>query len=94
MVIGVCTIELSLPGAFSLKDKRQVLQSLIRRLHNSYNVSIAEVDLHDSVQAAVLGVACVATEAAYAHGLLTKVVSAIEQTRLDAVLANFQIELF
>ncbi len=94
MVIGVCTIELSLPAAFSLKDKRQVLQSLIRRLHNAYNISVAEVDLQDSVQAAVLGVACVTTEAAYAHGLLTKVVSAIEQMRLDAVLANFRIELF
>ncbi|MFN8459796.1 MAG: DUF503 family protein, partial [Anaerolineae bacterium] len=32
MVIGVCTLELNIPAAASLKDKRQVVKSLIARL--------------------------------------------------------------
>jgi uncharacterized protein YlxP (DUF503 family) len=93
MVIGVCTIQLELPAAFSLKDKRQILQSLIRRIHNEFNVSIAEVDKQDIWQNATLGVACVSTSAAYAHGLLTKVVAKIEDLRMDLVLLDYEIEM-
>src|SRR3989442_1716816 len=44
MVVGVCTIDLHLPGTGSLKGKRQILLSLKDRLKKTYNVSIAEVD--------------------------------------------------
>ena len=93
MVIGVCTIQLELPGAYSLKEKRQIIQSLMRRVRNDYNVSIAEVDHQDTWHAASLGVACVSNSAAYAHGLLTKVVHQIESLRIDAVLLDYQIEM-
>ncbi|GAI12694.1 unnamed protein product, partial [marine sediment metagenome] len=42
MNIGVCQIELRLPENHSLKGKRQVIKSIIARLQNSYNVSVAE----------------------------------------------------
>lgn len=93
MVIGLCTLELDLPTAHSLKDKRQIIRSLVHRVRNDFNVSIAEVDAQGLWQAAVLAMACVSTDAAHAHGLLTKVVNAIEQSRLDAVLVDFQIEI-
>jgi uncharacterized protein YlxP (DUF503 family) len=70
MVVGVCTIYLRIPASQSLKGKRQVLKSLIARVRKSFNVSIAEVDQQDAWQAATLGVACVSTDSAYAHGLL------------------------
>ena len=55
MVIGLCTIDLHLPGANSLKDKRSVLKSVMRRIRNEFNVSIAEVDHQDLWRSAVLG---------------------------------------
>jgi uncharacterized protein YlxP (DUF503 family) len=94
MVIGVCTIYLSIPGNHSLKGKRQVLKSVIARVHHDFNVSIAEVDRQDSWQVATLGVACVSTDSAYAHGLLTKVVQAISSYRVDAEIADFRIEIY
>jgi len=42
MVIGTCTIELHIPGSGSLKGKRWVIKSIIARVHNEFNVSIAE----------------------------------------------------
>jgi uncharacterized protein YlxP (DUF503 family) len=42
MTIGVYEIELHLPAARSLKDKRQVLRRLKDRLRSRYNVSVAE----------------------------------------------------
>jgi uncharacterized protein YlxP (DUF503 family) len=93
MVIGLCTIDLHLPGANSLKDKRSVLKSVMRRVRNEFNVSIAEVDHQDAWRSAVIAVATVSSDRAYAHGLLTKVVDWIERTRLDAELVDYQIEM-
>jgi len=88
MVIGVLTLELNIPSAQSLKDKRQVLRSLQARLRNEFNISVAEVDSQDTWRRGVIGVACIASDRDYAHGLLMKVVSMVEQTRLDCALVD------
>ena len=93
MVIGVLTLELNIPAAQSLKDKRRVLKSVQAKLRRQFNISIAEVDRHDSHRTAVLGVACVSPDEKYAHGLLMKVVAWLENARLDCMLADFQIEM-
>jgi uncharacterized protein YlxP (DUF503 family) len=94
MVIGVCTLYLRIPANHSLKGKRQVLRSLIARVRKSYNVSVAEVAQQDNWQAATLGICCVSSDSAYAHGLLTKVVQAISSYRLDADVVDYEIELY
>ena len=94
MAVGVCTIYLSIPANHSLKGKRQVLKSLMARVHKDFNVSIAEVEQQDAWQVATLGVACVSADPAYAHGLLTKVVQAISAYRLDAEVIDFEIEIY
>ena len=43
MTVGIYTIELHLPAAHSLKDKRQVFRRLKDRLSSRYNVAVAEV---------------------------------------------------
>jgi uncharacterized protein YlxP (DUF503 family) len=93
MVIGVCTIELHLPGNSSLKGKRSVLKSAISRLRREFNVSVAEVDLHDVWQSAVLGVVCVSNRQNHAHGLLELAVKWIERHRLDVQLVDYSIEM-
>jgi uncharacterized protein len=85
MVVGVCTIDLHLPGIGSLKGKRQILLSLKERIKNTYNVSIAEVDANDLWQRAVLGVACVANDGRHVSRVLDSV--------LNAVRANPSVEL-
>lgn len=94
MVIGTCTIELHIPGNGSLKGKRRVIKSIIARVHNEFNVSIAEVDNQDLWQSATLGVACVSNGSNYVHGLLTKVVEWIEHNRPDVEVVDYQIEIF
>ncbi len=93
MIIGICTIELHLPGNGSLKGKRQVLKSITARVGREFNVSIAEVERQDSWQSAVLGLATVSTDAAYVHGLLTKVVKWIERERPDVQIVDYEIEM-
>lgn len=93
MHIGVCTIELHLPGNGSLKGKRSIVKSVLARAGREFNVSIAEVGAQDSWQRAVLGVACVSSSTAYAHGLLERVVCWIEENGGDLVLVSYEIEM-
>lgn len=59
MIIGACEITLHLPDSHSLKDKRQIVKSVVARVRNQFDVAIAEVDENDRWQIAVLGVSCV-----------------------------------
>jgi len=92
-VIGLLSIELDVPAAQSLKDKRQVIKSVQGKLRNRFNVSVAEVGGQDSRQRAVLAVVCAASDERYAQGLLQKVVNRLEKTRLDCVLVDYQITM-
>ncbi len=91
--IGILTLELRLPANGSLKGKRSVLKPLIARIRHDFNVSVAEVEAHDTWQRAVLGVACISPSAEYAHGLLQAVAHAVEAWRLDVELVDYDIEL-
>ena len=69
-MIGVRSWELHLPGAHSLKDKRAVLSSLKDRLHNEFNVSVAETGRQDAWQRAELTACLVAGDRRQAESVL------------------------
>ena len=93
VAIGVCRVKLRLPENHSLKGKRQVLKSLIARLHNRFNVSAAEIGDQDSWQIASLGIACVSNDERHADQVLARVVSFIRSERLDAELLDYETEV-
>jgi len=92
MHVGICTIELRLPGNGSLKGKRSIIKSIVTRVSREFNVSIAEVDAQNQWQRAVLGVACISSSASYAHGQLEQIVQWIESNRPDLILLGYEIE--
>lgn len=93
MIVGVCTIELYIPGSGSLKDKRSKIKSIIARLRNEFNLSVAEVGDQDRRQSAVLGLACISSDPDYVHGLLLRAVQYVERERLDCQLVDYSIEM-
>ena len=54
MTIGLCTLELYLPGCQSLKEKRRLLRRVKDRLRSRFNIAIAEVDYQELWQRASL----------------------------------------
>lgn len=62
MFIRVIKVQLSLEESYSLKDKRQVLQSLISKVRQKFNVSIIESDFHDQWSRSELGIAILTTQ--------------------------------
>lgn len=92
MTVGLLTAEIGIEEANSLKDKRQVLRSLIAHLRNTFNVSVAEVADQDVWRRATIGIAVVATDVRYATEVLDKVVDHIERDpRAD--LGHYEIEM-
>ena len=87
-------MQLRLPTAGSLKDKRRILNALKAQVRNKFNVSIAEVDFHDVWGTAEIGVACVSNDGRHAHAMLSEVVKAIERARLDYILVDYSIEVW
>jgi len=73
MPIAYLTLELRIEGAHSLKDKRQVLRSVKDRLRNSFNISIAEIEVTDLWQRATLGVVSISDSRDYLEGLMRNV---------------------
>jgi uncharacterized protein YlxP (DUF503 family) len=73
VVIGVVSWELHLPDAASLKDKRSVIKSLKDRLHNEYNISVAETAHHDAWQRAELTACVVSTDRRHAQSVMAAV---------------------
>ena len=71
MVVGLAVWELQLHGCASLKEKRSVIKSLKQRLHNEFNVSVAETAHHDSLQRAELSACVVAGDQPHANSVLT-----------------------
>ena len=93
MNVGVCKIRLRLPENLSLKGKRQVLKSIISRIENKFNVSVAEVDDHDLWQLATLGVGCVSNDKRYTNEVLSKVVDFVVNGRFEVEILDYEIEI-
>jgi len=78
VVIGVCKIILSMDQAFSLKEKRHIVKSIIERLKPRFNASVAEVGLNDKWKNAMVGVACVSNNASHADSIMANIINFVE----------------
>lgn len=87
MIVGLLSIELHLPGARSLKDKRAVLRRLKDRVAR-LNVAVSEVAHHDLRQRAGLGVVTIGVDQPIAERTLGSVVSEIERIEPGALVRS------
>ncbi|MYC82011.1 MAG: DUF503 domain-containing protein [Acidobacteria bacterium] len=90
MNIGLLTLEVVIPYAQSLKDKRQVIRSLRDRL-KKFNVSIAECGHQDLWQRSTLGIVTISSDHAVLERTLQTVTDEAERI-LDGNLTQCQIE--
>ena len=93
MHIGICAIQLRMPETDTLKGKRRLLRSLVARVRSRFNVSIAEVDDNDRWRLLTLGVSCVSNDPRHANEVLSRVVAYVQDTRGDAELMDYSLEI-
>jgi len=77
----------------SLKEKRSRLRPLLARLHREFNVSVAEVDLLDRWQEAVLTCAVVSNEAPQCQRVLQTVLDFTAKHFTDVEIFDHRIEM-
>ncbi len=91
--VAVGTVELHLPDVGSLKGKRQILKGLKERLRRRFEISVAEVDHHDSWQRATLALACVSGDSRHANEVISKAMDFVEE-HVDGYVTDIQVEIF
>jgi uncharacterized protein YlxP (DUF503 family) len=92
MPIGLLTLEIYIPEAHSLKDKRQVLRSLKDRLRGRFNVAVAELDGQDSWQRATIGIVTLSNNAGLTEQALRTIFEESERL-LGRDLVGHELEL-
>lgn len=91
MVVGLLTLEIHLPYAHSLKDKRQALRKLKDRLRGRFNVAVAELDHQELWQRGTLGVVSLSNDRVNLVQLLEAISSEAERI-LGGDLVDCHIE--
>jgi uncharacterized protein len=91
MVIGLLTIEMHLPGARSLKDKRTILRSVKDRV-KKFNVAVSETAHHDLWQRAELGIVTISTADDAVERELAAVKNEIERVE-PGLITRTQVDL-
>jgi hypothetical protein len=92
MVVGTLEVELLIPEARSLKDKRRVVRSVIDRLRHRFHVAGAEVAENDVHNLAVLGFAYVSNDPRHAASVLEQVLGFLRNSP-DALVGNHDLEV-
>ena len=87
MVIGAIAIKIHIPWSHSLKEKRMVVKSICAKVHNKFNVSIAEIDDQDLHQIIVLGISYVTTDKAQADSIADHVINFIESSTEGSIVS-------
>jgi hypothetical protein len=73
MIIGALQIEIEIPGAMSLKDKRSVVKSIKDSCHRHHMVSASEIGAQDVWNRAILGFAMTGVSGAAIGAVLDRV---------------------
>jgi uncharacterized protein YlxP (DUF503 family) len=92
-MLGLLTIHLHLPGCGSLKEKRGRLKPLLARLHREFNVSVAEMDLQDTWQDAVIACALVNSDSGHIQRSLQNVGKWVQANWPDAHVIDQKLEM-
>ena len=82
MVVGLLQVEVHVPDAQSLKDKRAVLKRLKDQLRGRFNVAVAELDSNETWQRATVGISTLGEHRASVEGVLARVTEWLRATRV------------
>jgi uncharacterized protein len=90
MVISMIQFRLALPPMESIKDKRRIVSSLKGKLSNKFHLSVAEVDMQDSMYYAQIGAALVSNSKTFGESVMQKALAFVE-SHAEGVLQDAEV---
>lgn len=94
MIVGVLELEFHLPYSSSLKEKRQIIQSIITLLRNKFRMSVSEIGYQDLWQRSLIGAAYVGSEGGHVREVLNKAEHWCETAHSEAEIIARHTHLF
>jgi uncharacterized protein len=92
MVVGTGNILFRLHDCHSLKGKRKIIKSIIGRLRNEFNASIAEIDFNDIYQKAKIGFAVIGNDRRVINAKIDKIINMADDLGLAEIIdSEFEI---
>lgn len=88
MILGTGVIVIRIEGCRSLKEKRKVVKSMITRLGNAFNLSVAEIGANDVHQRAEIGFALVGNDQGVVNSKIDKIFNMAENMGVAQVLST------
>jgi uncharacterized protein YlxP (DUF503 family) len=86
MFIGLCTIHLSMDNVYSLKEKRQIIASILGKLKSKFNISIAEITQNDIHKNSIIGFSCVSNTSKHVQSVLNNVLNFVDNYCVAEIL--------
>ncbi len=92
MFVGIGIIEIFIAESRSLKEKRGVMKSILRRTQNEFNISIAEVGVNDDWKRGEIGFGVVGNDKRFVNSKIDKILRFIDDLYLAEVV-NCRVEI-
>jgi len=92
MVVGIGMITFRLHDCRSLKSKRKIVKSIVSRIRNNFNVSIAEVGSNDIHQKTEIGFALAGNSRMLINSKIDKIFNMAEELGLAEII-NTEMEI-
>jgi len=92
MFVAICKIDIQIGENNSLKGKRTILKSVIARLKNKFNISVAEVGHNDLWQRTEIGFAIVSNDSSHANSFADNVMNFLYEIH-DINVINVDLEI-
>jgi len=92
MPVGLLVLELHIPDARSLKDKRQVLRSLKDRLRRKFNVAVSELEYQEVWNRSIVGVVTLSNSGRHVENSLKEVLEESDRV-LGPLIVNHSLDI-
>jgi len=86
VVVGTAKISLYIKDNRSLKEKRKIVKSIIAKVHQRFNASIAEVDSNDKWQMVGLGISVVGNNRRFVNSALDNILTYLDSLYLGDII--------
>jgi uncharacterized protein YlxP (DUF503 family) len=91
MTVGILSVEIIIPSAASLKEKRKIVLSIKDRLRKKFNVSVAETGYQDKWQRSLIGIAVISEKRNFVDECLNKAFDFLDnEVSFEIVKYNFE----
>jgi uncharacterized protein len=91
--IGLLTVYFHIPASHSLKDKRNIVKSILSRIQNEFKVSSAEVGYQNSWQECMIAFTTVSNDAGHCESVLQNIYNYLSNNFHDIIISDHQIEI-